>query len=138
PSFMAKAQFAQWLAHPNELGRLPDELEIIDHRELDWPPEREIKALWLLKYRVKDQTGLKDDDVNVGLVGSVTFCLFTYELARRPPEDAYAIHCYWEMSNLGLIAESEVDEGSTEYDRMLQQCRVDGLGSVRIVSVVEL
>lgn len=103
-SFQAKAEFAQWLAHPNELGRPPDELEIVDHRDLNWPPERDAKHLWLIKYCVKDATGLKPDDVGVGLVGSITFCLFLYKLEQRPPEDCYAIHCYWEMTGRNLIA----------------------------------
>jgi hypothetical protein len=137
-SFQAKAEFAQWLAHPNELGRPPDELEIVDHRELQWPPDREPKQMWLMKYRVKDATGLKPDDVGVGLVGSVTFCLFTYKLEQRPPEDGYAIHCYWEMASREMIAETDVPENSTEYDQMLQQCKLDGLGPAGIVFVVEL
>ena len=32
PDFRAKAEFSQWLAHPNELGRAPDDLEIIEKR----------------------------------------------------------------------------------------------------------
>src|SRR6185295_10194261 len=99
PDFEAKAEFAQWLAHPNELARFPDELEILDHRNLRWPTDGEVKHFWLIKYRVKDTTGLKTDDLGVGLVGSMTFCLFSYELEQRHPEDAYAIHCYWEMSH---------------------------------------
>lgn len=137
-SFQAKAEFAQWLAHPSELGRPPDELEIIDHRYLNWPPDREPKPFWLMKYCLKDTTGLKPDDFDVGLVGSVTFCLFTYELGQRPPEDGYAIHCYWEMSCRKLIAELDVPDNSTEYEQMLQQCTLDGLGSARITFVVEL
>jgi hypothetical protein len=136
--FQARAEFAQWLAHPNELGRAPDQLEIVDHRELNWPPERESRQMWLIRYCLKDSTGLKTDDVGVGLVGSVTFCLFTYKLEQRPPEDCYAIHCYWEMEGRGLIAESDVEEDSTEYDQMLRQGNVDGLGEARIVCVVEL
>jgi hypothetical protein len=136
--FRAKAEFAQWLAHPNELGRLPDELEIVDHRELQWPPEREPKQLWLIKYRVRDVTGLEADDVGVGLVGSVTFCLFSYKLEQRPPEDCYGLHCYWEMTCHKLIGQISVDENSTKYDEMLQQCRLDGLGPARIVLVVKL
>ena len=38
PEFSTLAEFAQWLAHPNELGRAPDEVEIVDQRELCWPP----------------------------------------------------------------------------------------------------
>ena len=137
PSFQARAEFAKWLAHPSELGRPPDELEIIDHREMPWPPDRESKPLWLIKYRIKDSTGLAADDVGVGLVGSVTFCLFTYQLEQRPPEDGYAIHCFWEMQCRELIEVIDVESGSTEYDTLVRLCNVVGLNSVRINCVVE-
>jgi hypothetical protein len=136
-SFQAKAEFAQWLAHPSELGRPPDELQIIDHRVLDWPPDREPTKMWLIRYRVKDDTGLKPDDADVGLVGSVTFCLFSYKLNQRPPEDCYAIHCYWEMSHAGLITEATVEDDSTEYDELLRQCNLDGAKQAKIILVVE-
>jgi hypothetical protein len=73
---------------PNEPGRPPDELEIVDQRELAWPPELERKPSWLIKYRLRDQTGLEHDDVGVGLVGSVTSCLFGDRLEQRPAKDA--------------------------------------------------
>ncbi|HAB16081.1 MAG TPA: hypothetical protein DCE44_06495, partial [Verrucomicrobiales bacterium] len=53
PSFAALAEMSEWLAHPNELARLPDELEIVDHRELRWPPTRETKPFWLIRYLVR-------------------------------------------------------------------------------------
>ncbi|QEH35985.1 hypothetical protein OJF2_45430 [Aquisphaera giovannonii] len=136
-AFRARAEFAQWLAHPNELGRPPDEVEVVDHRELEWPPERERGPFWLVRYRVKDATGLKPDDVGVGLVGSMTFCLFTYKLEERPPEDCYAIHCYWEMTCHNLIEEADVADPA-EYESLLQRCRIDGLGPARVETVVEL
>jgi hypothetical protein len=138
PEFQAKAEFAQWLAHPNELARPPDELEVIDQRELDWPPEREPKSLWLIQFRAKDESDPEDDQVDVGLVGSVTFCLLGCKLAERPPEDGYAIHCYWELESRGLITEAEVPEGSTEYDHMLRQHKQPMLNQKRILSVAEL
>lgn len=137
PSFRAKAEFAQWLAHPNELGQPPDDLEIVDHRFLNWPPDGKPIPVWLIKYRAKDATGQKPDDLGVGLVGSVTFCLFSYKLEQRPPEDSYAIHCYWELNCRGLIEEIDLPEGSREYDRMLEQCKLDGLTATRITLVVE-
>src|ERR1022692_30992 len=93
PDFEAKAEFARWLAHPNELDRFPDELEILDHRDLCWPTDGKVKHFWLIKYRVRDTTELKHDDIGVGLVGSMTFCLFSYNLEQRHAEDTYAIHC---------------------------------------------
>ena len=137
-SFRAKAKFADWLAHPNELGRPPDELEIVDHRELAWPPERTQKKLWLIRYRMHDAMAFKENRVGVGLVGSFTFCFFFYQLDQRPPEDVYAIHCYWEMKDLGLVAEVDVGENSREFDHMLRQCTYDNIAQATIVSVAEL
>lgn len=134
-NFRAKAEFAQWLAYPTELGRPPDELEIIDHRELFWPPAGERKSLWLIQYRVKDEGKV---NVGVGLVGSVTFCLFSYQLEQRTPEDGYAIHCYWELCGAKLIAEHEVSKESSEYDGMLRQYNLDGLSQIQIIRVAEL
>jgi hypothetical protein len=138
PGFVALAEFAQWLAHPNELGRFPDELEIVDHRELAWPPGREIKPFWLIKYKVKDSTGLAEDDVECGLVGSMTFCFFSYKLAQRPLEDAYAVHCYWEIEQAGLIEESDVKENPAEYDGLLNQWRGRPLENPQMLYVAEL
>ena len=116
--FAAKAQFAGWLAHPNELGRGPDELEVVDHRTLSWPTFAEPKPFWLIKYRLKDTTGLLDDDVGVGLVGSMTFCFFGFNLDQRPPEDGYALHCYWELSHLDMVADAQLipaPRSTTDY-----------------------
>jgi len=138
PGFSALAEFAQWLAHPNELGRLPDALEIVDHRELRWPPKRELKPFWLLKYTLRDTTGLDDDEVECGLVGSITFCFFSYKLAQRPPEDAYAVHCFWEMEKNGLIEESDVRGEPGEYDSLTKQWSGPALVNPKILFVAEV
>ena len=138
PDFRARAVFARWLAHPNELGRPPDSVEIVDHRELNWPPDGERKSLWLVKYCVKDTTGLQDDDVECGLVGSVTFCLFSYKMAERPPEDVYAIHCYWELQSQKQIREIEPSNGEDKYRSMLAQWRGEPLKVPEIVALAEL
>ena len=138
PNFEALAEFAQWLAHPSELGRSPDDLQIVDHRQLAWPPERELKPFWLIKYTVRDTTGLGEDDVECGLVGSTTFCFFSYKLAQRPPEDAYAVHCYWELEQAGLIKESDVQEDPGEYEVLLKQWRGRALENPQVLFVAEL
>lgn len=138
PDFQAMSQFAQWLAHPNELARPPDELKIVQKMDLKWPPEYESKRVWLIEYTARDTTGLEPDDIGVGLVGSITFCFFGYDLDQRPPDDCIAIHCYWEMTCVDLIAETDVDESSSEYDRMLKQCDIPGLTEAKIAVVAEL
>lgn len=135
PNFAAKAEFSQWLQHPNELAEVPDDLEIVDHRELPWPPSGEKKKFWLIRYLVKDKTGLEPDDVNIGLVGSMTWCFFAYDLNRRPIEDAYAIHAYFEMENNELIVESPEEE-QLDVNRWLSQWKGEPLTDVEIVRVI--
>ncbi|MDP6633420.1 MAG: hypothetical protein QGG42_00805 [Phycisphaerae bacterium] len=137
PDFEAKAEFAVWLAHPSELGRPPDKLEIVDSRILSWPPDAEQERFWLIKYTVHDTTGLEDDDVGVGLVGSMTFCLFSYNLDQRPPEDAYAIHSYWEMEGHELILEEDVG-AQGQYETMLGQWTGDALEKPMILAVADI
>jgi hypothetical protein len=138
PDFMALAEFARWLAHPNELGKPPDKLEIIDHRLIAWPPERSAKPFWLIQYEVKAATALDDDDVGCGLVGSKTFCFFSYELTQRPPEDAYAVHCYWEMRQADLIEESDVSEKPAEYEVLLKHWRGSKLENPNLERIAEI
>jgi hypothetical protein len=133
PEFQAKAEFANWLAHPNELGRPPDKLEVLDHRTIYWPPGGEDASLWLIKYRLADLWGLEADDVDCGLVGSTTWCIFSYKMHQRPPEDCYAIHCCWELE----LEDSEVDDPA-EYEAMLKQWPHGPLTNVEVSRVVEL
>ena len=135
--FRAKADFARWLSHPSELGQPPDELEIVDHRRLAWPPEREAKPFWLIRYRLRDRSGLEDDDVDCGLVGSMTWCFFSYKMHQRPPEDAYAIHCYWEMQHADLIDQAD-EEDATRHAAMLAQWQGAALQEARITHVATI
>lgn len=142
PDFRARAKFSDWLQHPNELGEAPDQVEVIDRRELQWPLEEEPRPFWLLRYTLRDATGLEPDDVGVGLVGSVTWCFFDPQMLRRPPEDVYAIHCAWEMEQQQLIRTQEA--GSTklgdELLKLLAQPLEDSqlLVSARVASKLKL
>lgn len=138
PAFQARADFAEWLAHPNELGRLPDVVEIVDHRKLPWPPDGIRKPFYLVRYRAADPRGLEADDVDSGVVGSVTFCLFSYRMAQRPPEDAYAIHCYWEMEQAGHITEECASDSPGEYDALLAHWPGPPLEAAQLITVAEL
>lgn len=138
PDFRARAEFARWLAHPNELGRSPDEVTVLDARELRWPPGFETKRFWLIQYRVRDPSGLAADEWGAGVVGSVTFCLFGYRLEERPVEDAYAIHCCWEMEQGGLYNEEEVEESGQEYRSLLGQWTGPPLEDARVLAIAEL
>jgi hypothetical protein len=104
PEFMARAELVAWLAHPQEFGRPPDEITLLDSRELYWPPTRDRRRLWLLGYRFDvDPTTAADAkshaayEIGVGLVGSITFSLLGETRPDMTPEDIYALHCCWEL-----------------------------------------
>ena len=137
PTFQARSEFARWLAHPNELATPPDEVEVVDSRELDWPGHDGSHPFWLLRYRLRDKTGLSADDVGCGLVGSMTWCFFLSEMHRRPPEDCYAIHCTWEMQNEDLIEDSEVTD-PLEYAHLLRDISSAEYQDCRVVRVAEV
>jgi len=194
PDFKARANFAEWLADYRELGRPPDEVEVVDRRELHWPPERKLIPVWLLRYRAsnvkrfgmdrnlekagdtpaeegetedressaskgsqKADTAAEEDAVHeedenddleidystdVGFVGSMTFCMFEYGIGKRPPEDAYAMHCYLELEMNGLISQAFVfeegdDKRNLGYDHLLERCPIPGVKPKKILRVAE-
>lgn len=92
--FRAVAEMANWLAHPSELGRPPDSVELFDARELFWPPTSDRRRLFLVKYSAGEEVG-------VGMVGSVTFALFGEATADMSPEEIYSVHCCWELEMNG-------------------------------------
>ena len=99
PDFLAKAEMAGWLAHPQEFGRPPDALEQIDARELRWPPTDDVREVRLFRYRydADPEDSESEPDEGLGMVGSVTFALFGETTADLSPEDAYGLHCAWEL-----------------------------------------
>lgn len=94
PDFEAQATISRWLQHPSELGEVPDQLELYDTRVLDWPPTNDRRRVWLFSWA-------KGDDRGLAMVGSITFALFGEATADLSPEDAYALHCCWELSMNG-------------------------------------
>ena len=97
PNFEAMAMLADWLSHPMEYGRAPDEISLYDTRELLWPPVSDVRRLWLFRYKyASTEPGTPDRD-GVGMVGSITFALLGETSPEMPPEDIYALHCCWEL-----------------------------------------
>jgi hypothetical protein len=97
PEFEAKGKLAEWLAHPDEFGRPPDELEVFDTRELAWAPTNDTRRVWLIRFRYEDE-GESPGSTGVGMVGSITYALGPEETsAQMSPEDLYGLHCCWEL-----------------------------------------
>jgi hypothetical protein len=96
--FHALAMMSDWLQHPNEFGRPASGLELVDTRELYWPPVDEKIQLWLVKYTYSDEEPV---NVGVGMVGATTFALFGENSPEQSPEDLYALYCAWELEARG-------------------------------------
>ncbi|MGL6193819.1 MAG: hypothetical protein ACRC2T_03245, partial [Thermoguttaceae bacterium] len=97
PEFQALAEMAQWLEHPSEMAKSPTELTIIDSRTLFWPPKKKELNLFIVRYLYEGENVDGTDEIGVGLVGSMTFCLFDKSMNDKTPEEIYAIHCDFEM-----------------------------------------
>lgn len=95
----AKAAFASWLVHPNELAAYPDEIETYDRRTLYWPPTNDTRELWLFRYSLKRDGAV---ETGIGMVGSVIFVLRGEELDEKPVAEVYLRHCAWEMRQNGM------------------------------------
>ncbi len=121
PAFRASARLIAWLAHDLEYGRPPEELSLVDSRELFWPPTNDRRQFWLFRFAYQEksrseqalathQEALADqpqqsEEVaatespssaeHYGLVGSITFSLRTG--VDVSIGDLYALHCCWEL-----------------------------------------
>ncbi|MBN9120004.1 MAG: hypothetical protein J0I06_12715 [Planctomycetes bacterium] len=97
PDFEAMAETCNWLAHPQEFGAPPTDIELFDTRELNWPPTNDRRRVWLFKYTYADRGDDGRAEVGLAMFGSITFALFGETTADMSPEDAYGVHCCWEL-----------------------------------------
>jgi hypothetical protein len=89
---IALCQLASWLGHPNELGKMPDVLEIVDHREIFWPACGARRVMTILKWTLDGESGIGTTG------GTTTWCFFgESDEANWPPLDIYAKHSNWQM-----------------------------------------
>lgn len=95
PEFVARAEMSEWLAHPSEMGRPPDDLTLLDSRELHWPPSRDKRRLWVFRYRYENADGAADE--GHCMTGSVTWAMFGQSTRDLAIEDVYGLHCAWEL-----------------------------------------
>jgi hypothetical protein len=95
PDFQAAVNFADYLAGYDVCDRAPDQVRIVDHRTLYWPPLEQELPVWLVEGIMYGAYGLEFDEVLRGVVvgGDVILC-FDECMSQRHPEDCYAIECY--------------------------------------------
>ena len=94
--YFALSEMSAWLAHPLEFGHPPDEVSLLDHRRIFWPPTNDERDMWLVRYRYTEG----ENDHGVGCVGSVTFALFGEASTELDADDLYGLYCCWELEQL--------------------------------------
>src|SRR5690606_6055818 len=69
-------------------------------RELYWPPTDDERWVWLIKYTYigdeEDEEG-REPSTEIGMVGSITFSLFSESTVDMTVEELYGLHCAWEL-----------------------------------------
>ena len=121
PAFRARADMCRWLSHPNEFGEVPDEIEVYDTRELYWPPTRDHRQVWLLKYRYFKSDERAAEETGIGMVGSITFSLVGETTAAMQPEELYGLHCCWELQADEDPRAPEKRDGKLGWGLILEQ-----------------
>jgi len=95
--FKAMAEMSNWLSHPCEFGKPPDQIIQYDSRILYWPPTGDKRKVWLFKYTYEPTEEGEERDIGISMVGSVTFAIFGESTENLTPEEVYGLHCAWEL-----------------------------------------
>ncbi|HVE43249.1 MAG TPA: hypothetical protein VNM14_25460 [Planctomycetota bacterium] len=134
PSFAAKGEFAEWLSHPSELGKYPDDLEIVASRVLHWPTQAPEKTTtcWLIRYTLARSDGLIDR--GVGIVGPTTWCSPWDEYLVMAPDDVFGCYAAWHMVQKKML-ESVHEPTESDLSDVLSRWKGAELREVRLRSV---
>jgi hypothetical protein len=58
-------------------GRAPDKIELLDTREIFWPPTNDKRWVWLFSYSYDGAEAGQPVNTGVVMAGSITFSLFS-------------------------------------------------------------
>ncbi len=103
PKFAAEASMWEWLMHPNELGEAPATLEMVDHRELYWPPSAKKVPVSLFRFTWEQEDGEKPDApakvvTSYGMTGGMTWSFLNDEPTPPTHAELYLKHCTLELN----------------------------------------
>ena len=107
PDFVALCDMCGWLSHPMEYGKYPDNAEIIYQKELYWPPTKDRRTIYLIKYTYKSFNVDGSDDVGIGMVGSTVWSFYSINnILTMKPIELLGMYCIWEIQK-GKIEDSK-------------------------------
>ncbi|MGY8767884.1 MAG: HEAT repeat domain-containing protein [Pirellulales bacterium] len=90
-----EAELALWLSQDSQFGMPPQEIELVDSRELLWPGFEEPQHCYLFHYAYHMPQGIFK---SLGIVGPITHS-FAVDLTPLSYEDAYAAFAGWQTEH---------------------------------------
>ena len=119
PAAQAEGQLAMWLSHPSNMGLAPNEMQLVESRQLSWPSFEEPQDCFLFKYAY-ELSGQKIE--NVGIAGPMTHA-FTQSLLNLNVADVYACFAGFQCDH------EEIQELTIEQARMRKPGTIERLMS---------
>ena len=101
PAFLARADLCQFLSHPAENGRPPDQVKILDARSIQWPPTRRKENVWLIQ--VIDDAESPGGPAYKGIAFVGPRISYQPEMLKDVTEieQMYGAYCAWELAQNG-------------------------------------
>ena len=77
----------EWIKHPLEFGKKPDEISILDKQTLFWPSQKQ-EECYLIKYSV-------DKEEYIGFTGPISWSFFDIDFTKLNNKDLYIRYTGW-------------------------------------------
>jgi len=99
PSFIIRSRMVRLIYEDG--GKRPDEIEVIDHRKMVWPPLKKRTQVFALRFVYHAKEGGREEAVDYGIVHYGELTAFPEETLKREPSiwEIYAMHCAYEMEH---------------------------------------
>ena len=92
---IAESHLAIWLSEPDQMGLAPSSIELIDHREMNWPSYDHPVQCYLFRYAY----GVGESaHSNIGICGPLTQA-FAADLQHLPIDEIYAAFAGWQTTH---------------------------------------
>ena len=80
-------QMVDWIEHPLEFNKKPDEIEIVDERNIFWLSQ-EVEKCYLLRYKVNNEE-------YIGFTGPITWTFLEIDFNKLSIDDLYLRYVGW-------------------------------------------
>ena len=99
PSFIIRSRMVRLIYEDG--CRRPDEIDVVDHREMVWPPLKKRTQVFALRFVYHAEEGGREEAIDYGIVHYGELTALPVETLKREPSiwEIYAMHCAYEMEH---------------------------------------